>query len=50
MWNKENLIAEIDQFDTALQEMKQALLAGDREHLEEMFRLSTRRRTAFDQH
>lgn len=50
LWNKENLIAEIDQFDTALQEMKQALLAGDREHLEEMFRLSTRRRTAFDQH
>lgn len=49
LWNKENLIAEIDQFDSALQEMKQALLAGDREHLEEMFRLSTRRRTAFDQ-
>lgn len=49
LWNKENLIAEIDQFDTALQEMKQALLAGDRDHLEEMFRISTRRRTAFDQ-
>lgn len=49
LWNKENLIAEIDQFDAALQEMKQALLAGDRDHLEEMFRISTRRRTAFDQ-
>lgn len=48
LWNKENLIEEIDQFDAALQQMKQKLIDGDREGLEEMFRLSTARRTAFD--
>lgn len=48
MWNKENLISEIDQFDAALQQMRAALVADDRNKLEEMFRLSTQRRAAFD--
>ena len=48
LWNKENLIAEIDQFDAALSQMRNALVASDRDKLEEMFRLSTQRRTAFD--
>ena len=48
LWNKENLISEIDQFSGALNEMRNALVADDREKLEEMFRLSTRRRAAFD--
>ena len=48
LWNKDNLIAEIDQFDAALAQMRAALAAGDREGLEEMFRLSTRRRAMFD--
>ena len=48
LWNKQNLISEIDQFDSALQEMRAALVADDRDKLEEMFRLSTQRRAAFD--
>ena len=48
LWNKENLISEIDQFDAALCEMRNALVADDRDKLEEMFRLSTQRRAAFD--
>ena len=48
LWNKENLISEIDQFDAALQQMRAALVADDRHRLEEMFRLSTQRRAAFD--
>lgn len=48
LWNKENLIAEIDQFDGALHAMRSALVADDRAGLEEMFRLSTARRAAFD--
>ena len=48
LWNKENLISEIDQFDAALREMRNALVADDRDKLEEMFRLSTQRRAAFD--
>ena len=48
LWNKQNLISEIDQFDAALQEMRAALVADDRNKLEEMFRLSTQRRAAFD--
>ena len=48
LWNKENLISEIDQFDAALQQMRAALVADDRNRLEEMFRLSTQRRAAFD--
>ena len=48
LWNKENLISEIDQFDAALQQMRSALVADDRNKLEEMFRLSTQRRAAFD--
>ncbi len=48
LWNKENLIAEIDQFDSALDQLRDALVADDRDKLEEMFRLSTQRRAAFD--
>ncbi len=48
LWNRDNLITEIDQFDAALGAMRAALVAGDRAGLEEMFRLSTRRRTLFD--
>ena len=48
LWNKQNLISEIDQFDSALQEMRAALVADDRDKLEQMFRLSTQRRAAFD--
>ena len=48
LWNKENLISEIDQFDAALQQIRAALVADDRNKLEEMFRLSTQRRAAFD--
>ena len=44
----ENLIAEIDQFDSALDQLRDALVADDRDKLEEMFRLSTQRRAAFD--
>ena len=31
LWNKENLISEIDQFDAALHEMRAALVADDRD-------------------
>ena len=48
LWNKENLISEIDQFDAALQQMRNALVSDDRDKLEEMFRLSTQRRAPFD--
>lgn len=48
LWNKENLIHEIDQFEGALQQIRTALVADDRDGLEEMFRLSTQRRAAFD--
>lgn len=48
LWNRENLIAEIDQFSAALGQLRQALADGDRQGLEEMFRLSTRRRAMFD--
>ena len=48
LWNKDNLISEMDMFDSALQEMREKLVNNDREGLEEMFRLSTKRREAFD--
>lgn len=48
LWNRDNLIDEIGQFTAALDELKAKLKAGDRAGLEEMFRLSTRRRAAFD--
>ena len=35
-------------FDSALQDMREKLVNDDREGLEEMFRLSTKRREAFD--
>ena len=48
LWNRDNLISEIDQFDAALGALRSALAAGAREKLEELFRLSTQRRAAFD--
>ena len=33
LWNKENLIAEIDQFDAALSQLRNALVASDRDKL-----------------
>ena len=48
LWNKDNLISEIDMFSDALQSMREKLVQDDREGLEEMFRLSTERRSAFD--
>ena len=41
-------IKRVFQFDAALREMRNALVADDRDKLEEMFRLSTQRRAAFD--
>lgn len=49
LWNKDNLISEIDMFTGSLNEMRQKLVDGDRDGLEEMFRLSTARRAAFDE-
>ncbi len=46
--NKDNLISEIDMFSDALQDMRQKLVDDDRDGLQEMFRLSTKRREAFD--
>ncbi len=48
LMNKDNLIGEIDMFSAALGSLREKLAADDREGLEEMFRLSTRRRQAFD--
>lgn len=48
LWNRQNLIAEIDQFANTLQRLKKGLAEGDAEQLKEMFALSTRRRAAFD--
>ena len=48
LWNKDNLISEIDMFSDALQDMRQKLVEDDRDGLQEMFRLSTKRREAFD--
>lgn len=48
LWNKDNLISEIDMFSHALQTMRGYLVEDDREALEAMFRLSTSRREAFD--
>ena len=48
LWNRENLIAEIDQFSGSLGQLRQALVEQDRDGLEAMFRLSTQRRAAFD--
>lgn len=48
LWNKDNLISEIDMFTNALLNMRQKLVDDDRDGLEEMFRLSTKRREAFD--
>ncbi len=48
LWNKQNLIDEIGQFTAALDALRSKLEAGDRAGLEQMFRLSTERRAAFD--
>ncbi len=49
LWNRDNLISEINQFDEALGKLRKALEDNDRQTLEEMFRLSTQRRAAFDE-
>lgn len=49
LWNRENLIEEIDGFCQRLQALKGHLQAGRRDSLEEMFRASTAARAAFDQ-
>ena len=48
LWNKDNLISEIDMFTESLLNLREKLVQDDREGLEEMFRLSTARRAAFD--
>ncbi len=48
LWNKDNLIDEIELFAAALEELRGKLAADDRAGLEAMFRLSTARRAAFD--
>ena len=48
LWNKENLINQIDQFDMALQTIKKAMEDDDRQKLEQLFQLSTKRREMFD--
>lgn len=48
LWNKENLIAEIDQFSASLNELKTCLQTEDEEKLRALFRLSTERRKQFD--
>ena len=48
LWNKDNLTSEIDMFTESLLNMREKLVQDDREGLEEMFRLSTARRAAFD--
>lgn len=46
--NKENLIAEIDQFAASLEGLKRALADGDEAELKRLFRQSTARRRLFD--
>lgn len=48
LWNKENLVEEIDGFAARLETLKQCLIQQDRTGLEEMFRQSTKARAAFD--
>ena len=48
LWNRDNLMKEIDQFEGALTHLRACLERGDREELEAMFRLSTQRRAVFD--
>ncbi len=48
LMNRDNLMAEIDQFTEALGEIRSALESKDRESLREAMRLSTERRSWFD--
>ena len=48
LWNRDNLIGEIDMFDAALLKLRGCLVDGDRAGLEELFRLSSARRALFD--
>ena len=48
LWNKDNLISEIDMFTESLLNLREKLVRDDGVGLEEMFRLSTARRAAFD--
>lgn len=49
LWNRENLICEIDDFSARMEYLKQCLIDNDRSELERLFRQSTRARKAFDQ-
>lgn len=46
--NKENLIAEIDQFSASLEGLKRALVENDETELKRLFVQSTARRRLFD--
>ncbi len=46
--NQANLIREIDEFQNALNTLKQTLIDGDRSHLQELMEQSTKRRAYFD--
>lgn len=46
--NKDNLIAEIDQFTASMEGLKRALANGDEAELKRLFRQSTTRRRLFD--
>ncbi|MEG2930677.1 MAG: prephenate dehydrogenase [Ruthenibacterium sp.] len=46
--NRDNLLAEIDQFDAALSDLRAKLAAGDDAGLEALFRQSSERRARFD--
>lgn len=48
LWNREALLAEMDNFSDAFATLRQALAAGDAEKLREMMRLSGERREKFD--
>ena len=46
--NKDELLSQIDQFSSKLEELRSAVASGDTEALRQLMRLSTERRTYFD--
>lgn len=48
LWNKDNLIEEIDTFCASLQNLRQTLVDNDEQALKDLFILSTQRRKRFD--
>ena len=48
LWNRENLVLEIDKFSSSLQELKKCLQEEDEQKLKQLLRLSTERRKKFD--